>query len=216
MGREAAQNMTPIMSILGSDGTLRLTVPEGTPGAVFREGETKDGKHYSKWELVFKSLSGKISNMWFHDGDYGLNLMVSFAYDGGEDTVSFGTATPFGEDFMKKLPNINLDEFVTISPFSFIDDNGKNRRGVTVKQGDTKLENYFYDKEKKKNVHKYPNPEGDTSTFTKDDWKIYFLQARKFLVKHTEDNFIPKFADRQPKIEVSSVPYPTDYVEPTI
>lgn len=216
MGREVAEARTPIMSILGTDGTLRLTVPAGTEGAVYREYELKDGTKGSKWELVFKSLSGKISNMWFYDGDYGTNLMVSFAYDGGEDTVSFGTATPFGEDFMKKLPNINLDEFVTISPFSFIDDSGKNRRGVTVKQGDVKLENYFYDKEKKKNLHKYPNPEGDPATFTKDDWKIYFLQARKFLVKNTEENFLPKFADRQKKIEVSTVEYPTEYAEPTL
>jgi hypothetical protein len=204
------------MSILGTDGTLRLTVPEGTEGAVFREGTTASGKHYEKWELVFKSLSGKISNMWFYEGDYGVNLMVSLAYEGGEDTISFGTATPFGEDFMKKLPNINLDEYVTISPFSFIDDNGKNRRGVTVKQGDVKLENYFFDKEKKKNLHKYPNPEGDTGAYSKDDWKMYFMQARKFLVKYTEENFLPKFAHRQPKIEVSTVEYPTDYVEPTI
>jgi hypothetical protein len=237
MGREAAQSMTPIMSILGSDGTLRLTVPEGTEGAVYREYETSDGKKGSKWELVFKSLSGKISNMSFYEGDYGTNLMVTLEYwetvkdedghdkvgaDGKpvmvqkEDTISLGTATPFGEDFMKKLPNVNLDEYVTISPFSFIDDNGKNRRGVTVKQGDVKIENFFYDKEKKKNLHKYPNPEGDTGTFTKDDWKIYFLQARKFLVKYTEENFLPKFAGRQPKIEVSTVEYPTDFQEPTI
>jgi hypothetical protein len=160
-GREAAHTTTPIMSILGSDGTLRLEVPEGTEGAVHREGLTSDGKAYSKWELVFKSLSGKISNMYFYEGDYGTNLMVSLAYDGGEDTISFGTATPFGEDFMKKIPNINLDEYVNIAPYSFIDDKtGKQRRGVTIKQGDVKLTNYFYDPAKEKTLHGFPKPEG--------------------------------------------------------
>jgi hypothetical protein len=209
------------MNILGSDGTLRLTVPEGTEGAVYREYETSDGKKGSKWELIFKSLSGKISNLQTHDGDYGMNLMLSLEYDGGEDTISIGTGTPFGEDFMKKLPNINLDEYIDFAPYAFTDDAGKIRKGVSIKQGDTKIQNYFYKPSEEKggkgeNVNGYPNPEGDTSKYTKDDWKIYFMQARKFLVKHTEENFLPKFADKaHVKVTVDGTPvqapeYPTE------
>ncbi len=200
-------NNTPIMNILGSDGTLRLTVDEGTEGAKLREYETSDGKKGSKWELTFKSLSGKITNLQMYEGDYGKNLLVTLSYEGGADTISFNTTTPFGEDFMKKLPNVNLDEYVTIAPYSFVDDNGKTRKGVTVTQGDTKLQNYFYDPEKKKNLHKFPNPEGDVSKFDKDDWKIYFTQARKFLVKNTEDVFLPTFAHMN---ETPAVAYPED------
>jgi len=207
-GRGASVNTTPIMNILGSDGTLRLTVDAGTDGAKLREYETSDGKKGSKWELTFKSLSGKISNMQEFEGDYGKNLLVTLAYKGGEDTISFNTTTPFGEDFMKKLPNINLDEYVTITPYSFVDDNGKTRKGETVPQGDVKLTNYFYDPEKKKNLHKYPEPEGDTSTFDKDDWKIYFTKCRKFLVKNTEDVFLPAIAHMNPTITGGSVDYP--------
>ncbi len=182
-GRGQAINTTPIMNILGSDG----------------KG--------SKWELIFKSLSGKITNLQIFDGDYGKNLLVTLTYNGGEDTISFNTATPFGEDFMKKLPNFNLDEYVTITPYSFIDDNGKTRKGITVTQGDVKLQNYFYDAEKKKNLHKYPTPEGDTDKFDKDDWKIYFTHCRKFLVKNTEDVFLPAFAHLK---QVVAVDYPTE------
>lgn len=206
-GRGAAMQTTPIMNILGSDGTLRLTVDEGTEGAKLREYETSDGKKGSKWELTFKSLCGKISNMQMHEGDYGKNLLVTFAYEGGADTVSFNTASPYGEDFMKKLPNINLDEFVTISPYSFTDDNGKVRKGVTVTQGDVKLQNYFYDAEKKKNLHKYPEPEGDTGKYDKDDWKIYFTKCRKFLVAHVEEKFLPAYAHL---LTGTSVDYPTE------
>lgn len=195
-GRSAAVPQVSIMNILGSDGTLRLTVPEGTEGAVRRDYETSDGKKGTKYELVFKSLSGRITNMQMYEGDYGKNLLVTLTYEGGEDTISFNTSSPYGEDFMKKLPKINLDEFVTISPYSFMDENGKTRRGVTVTQGDVKLQNHFYDPEKKKNLHKYPNPEGDTDKFDKDDWKIYFTQCRKFLVKYTEDTFLPAFAHK--------------------
>lgn len=209
-GRGAAVNTTPIMNILGSDGTLRLTVDAGTEGAKLREYETSDGKKGSKWELVFKSLSGKITNLQMYEGDYGKNLLVTLSYNGGEDTISFNTATPFGEDFMKKLPNINLDEYVTIAPYSFVDDNGKTRKGVTVTQGDTKLTNYFYDPEKKKNLHKYPEPTGDVSKYDKDDWKIYFTQCRKFLVANVEEKFLPAFAHMKPTITGSSVDYPED------
>lgn len=226
MGRTAHADFPPIMNILGSDGTLRLVVPEGTEGAVFREYETSDGKKGSKWELVFKSLSGKISNLQFHDGDYGRNLMVTLAYDDGEDTISFATASPFGEDFMKKLPNLDLDEVVEIAPFSFEDDRGKIRRGVTVKQAgkgwkDDKVPNFFYkasavEGERGENINGFPTPEGDTSKYTKDDWKIYFLQARKFLTTYAEEKFLPRYADQvRVSVTVTGAPaempeYPTE------
>ena len=205
MGRVAHADFPPIMNILGSDGTLRLVVPEGTEGAVFREGETKDGTHYSKWELIFKSLSGKISNIKFHDGDYGRNLMVTLEYDDGEDTISFAIASPFGEDFMKKLPNLDLNEVVEIAPFSFEDDRGKVRRGVTVKQAgkgwkDDKVPNFFYkagpEGARGENINGFPTPEGDTTKYTKDDWIVYFAQARKFLTAYVEEKYIPLFADK--------------------
>lgn len=207
-GRGAAQATTPIMNILGSDGTLRLTVPEGTEGAKKREYETSDGKVGSKWELTFKSLAGKITNIQKYEGDYGTNLLVTLSYEGGSDTISFNTATPFGEDFMKKLPNINLDEYVVITPYSFVDENGKTRKGVTVTQGDVKLTNYFYDAEKKENIHGYPNPKGDTTKYTKEKWKLYFGEARIFLLEYVEEKFLPAFAHMSPTITGNSVDYP--------
>ncbi len=198
-GRGEVVNTTPIMNILGSDGTLRLTVPEGTEGAKLREYETSDGKKGSKWELTFKSLCGKITNMQMFEGDYGKNLLITLSYEGGSDTISFNTTTPFGEDFMKKLPNINLDEFVTIAPYSFTDDAGKTRKGVTVTQGDVKLQNFFSEvkegkdgKKSYKTLHGFPEPTGKEED--KDDWKIYFTQCRKFLVKNVEEKFLPAYA----------------------
>lgn len=207
------------MNILGSDGTIRLVVPEGTEGAKYREYETSDGKKGSKWELIYKSLSGKISNLQWYEGDYGTNLMVTLAYDDGEgntveDTLSLGTSTPFGEDFMKKLPNINLDEVVVLSPFSFVDEGGKNRRGISITQGDTKIKNFFYDADKKKNIHKYPNPDFDIDKASKDDWKLYFMQARKFLTKYLDEHFMPRFEHRKATV-TTSIRNSEDYPEMT-
>jgi hypothetical protein len=208
-GRGAAVNSTPIMSILGSDGTLRLTVDEGTEGAKLRKYETSDGKEGSKWELIFKSLTGKITNLQMYEGDYGTNLMVTLSYDGGSDTISINTNTPFGEDFMKKLPNINLDEFVTLAPYSFVDEKGKTRKGITVTQGDVKLKDFFTDSEDyKKKLHGYPMPKGDTDKYTTDKWKLYFAEARIFLSDYTTEKFIPAFAHMNPTVTGSSVDYP--------
>jgi hypothetical protein len=210
-GRGEQVNSTPIMNILGSDGTLRLAVPEGTEGAVRRDYETSDGKKGTKWELTFKSLCGRITNMQMFEGDYGKNLLVTLSYEGGSDTISFNTTTPFGEDFMKKLPNINLDEFVTIAPYNFTDEAGKTRKGVTVTQGDTKLQNYFSEMTEKdgektyKNLYGYPMPTGKEED--KDDWKIYFTQCRKFLVKNVEEKFLPAYTHM---ITGTSVDYPTE------
>lgn len=202
-GRTAGEKKTPIMNILSSDGSLRLVVPEGTDKAVYREYDYKDAKtgetkHGAKWELIFKSLAGKITNIQEYDGDYGTNFMVTLTYDGGEDVVSIGTNTAFGEDFMKKLPNINLNEFVTLSPFSFTDANGKSRKGISITQGDAKIDNFFSEKwtegGRPKALNGYPEPKGDTSKYTKDKWKAYFLDARIFLVDYTKEHFLPQFA----------------------
>lgn len=221
MARIESEMNTPLMYILGSDGTLRLQVDPNTEGARLRQYETSDGKKGEKWELIFKGLEGTISNMQTYEGEYGKNLLVTIAYDGGEDTLSINTATPYGEDFMKKLPNLDIDRPVKLVPYAFTDDNGKVRKGITVMQEGhgwekDKAPNFFYDPEKKKNLHKFPDPEGDTSTFDTDDWKMYFTKARKFLVKYTEDNFVSKFEHLRPKIEASTVAYPEMDGAPTI
>lgn len=221
MARIESEMNTPLMYILGSDGTLRLQVDPGTDGARLRQYETSDGKKGEKWELIFKGLEGTISNIQTFDGDYGKNLLVTIEYDGGADTVSLGTNTAYGEDFMKKLPNLDLERPIKFVPYCFADDNGKIRKGVTVFQEghgwtDDKAPNFFFDPVAKKNLHKYPEPEGDTATYDTDDWKMYFTKARKFLIKYTEDKIMPRYEHLRPKIEKSNVPYPEMDAAPTI
>lgn len=187
------------ITVLGSTGDFRMSVPEGTEGAKYREYETSDGKTGGKWEKVYKSIGGKIIGVEFFEGDYGKNLIVTFDVGEGDPVkVSLSTNTPFGEDVMKKIQNINLEENVVFSPYAFEDDKGKLRKGISITQGDEKIMNYYYDPEKKKNLHKYPEPEGDTKEFDKDDWKIYFTKVRKFLVAEVEKNVIPNIPAHTP------------------
>lgn len=171
-----------------ADGTLRVSVPEGTPNAVRREFEKSDKTTGVKHELVYDALSGKITNVSFFDGDYGKLLQIKIEDTGGSVYLSLSTAGSFGEDFMKKLPNVQLDSEVKFVPYSFEDDNGKTKKGITIYQNKEKIKNFFFDAENKKNLNGYPDPEGDTNKYDSDDWKLYFISARKFLIEYTEKN----------------------------
>lgn len=178
------------VSIL-SDATMRLVVPEGTEGAVKRDYETSDGKTGTKHELVFTELSGFIKEISFYDGDFGKLIQLKVE-DGDEEPVvlSLGTATNFGEDIMKKLPNIDLEKRVTLSPYSFEDkETKKNHRGISIKQDDQKIESFYYDKAKKKNINGYPDTKFKSKKVSSDDWKLYFLNARVFLIEDITKRF---------------------------
>lgn len=183
-----------------ADGKFHLTVPEGTEGAVKREYETSDGKKGEKWELVADFISGVINNLNVRDGDYGKQLFISFANEEGDESkppvvISLNISSNFAEDFMKKLPNINIEKKVKLVPYSFEDENGKKCRGITVYQDDKKIKGYYHEKKTVKKgkkeftrlvpIHGYPAPEG-AEKFDSDDWKIYFAQARKFLMGEVE------------------------------
>ncbi len=193
------------VSILGSDASLRIVVKEGTEGSEVREYETSDGKKGKKTEMVFQKLTGKITNVAFQDGDFGKMLQLTVSDDAGDLVLSVSTEQNFGEDIMKKLPNIDLSKEVTISPFTFEDDKGKTKKGVTITQNDVKIKNFFYDEAAKQNSNGYPNVEVG-KTYDKDDWKIYFMQARKFLVGYITEKFVNTSTPASNEINPDDVP----------
>ncbi len=178
------------VSIL-SDGLLHLAATESTPGAVKREYETSDGKKGSKWELVYTELTGMITKIAFRDGDFGKSLQLSVT-DEEDSTIvlSVNTQSNFAEDLMKKLPAIDLKKSVKIAPYSFEDEKGKKKRGVTIYQEEEKIQNYFYSVKSKKNIHGYPDPKVKKGKpFSKEQWKMYFMEARLFLIEFITEHF---------------------------
>jgi hypothetical protein len=112
--------------------------------------------------------------------------------DGWKPVVALSTSSREAEDLMKKLPGIDFKKEVKLRPFNFEGTGGDEVRGIEVLQSDgtdftIKIKNFFRDAEKKENINGFPNPEGDTTSYSKDDWKLYFLLARKFLVAYTRD-----------------------------
>lgn len=182
-----------------ADGSLRMAVDEFTEGAVRRDYELKDGTSGTKYELVFTEVSGLITDVKFHDGEYGksLNLTIS---DGDDKPVilSLQTAQNFGEDMMKKLLAIDLSVPVRLAPYSLVDKaTGKTRKGITVYQVvngvETKIKNYFQEGEGKESKLLYGYPEVPAGhgkkAPTKDDWKMYFMQCRIFMTNYISEHF---------------------------
>lgn len=183
-------------------GTFRVQVDKDNPDAIRRDYETSDGKTGTKYERIVNSLIGYIEDIQFRDGDFGMQIFIALDenFAGEKPVIALNTSAREAEDFMKKLPNINLLKEVRLRPFNFEGSEGDEVRGMEILQPDpsgefnVKITNFFRDAEKKININGFPNPEGDTEGFSKDDWKIYFLQARKFLVAHTRDVMQAKVA----------------------
>lgn len=177
-----------------ADGTLRLPVTEFTEGAVKREYETSDGKTGTKHELVFTEISGFITKVEFHDGEYGKLLQITMSEEGEDDViVSLNTSSNFGEDMMKKLMSIDTQKKVRLVPYSFTGEKGKSKKGLTVYQDEQKVKNYFTEGEgeKTKLLHGYPAiPKvAKGKVISSDEWKLYFMQARLFMIGYIEENF---------------------------
>lgn len=188
------------VSIL-ADGLFHKNVPEGTEGARVRKYKTSDGVEGEKTELVYSEIIGKITNINFYEGNFGNQLQVTVT-DGDEEpiVISMSASSNYGEDFMKKLPNVDMDKVVKIQPYSFTDEKKKTKKGVTIWQHNgkkaEKLTNYFYDVEKKKNLHGYPDFPAAITKLLKEGkkvptakWKLYFAEANEFLVEFIREKF---------------------------
>lgn len=189
-----------------SDGKFHEKVDEGTEGAVLRKYELKDGTKGEKWELLYRSIANvRIVNIEFEASEYGPDNIVTTFKDGDEEVKwSEGTNTNFGTDYMKKLPNMDFSLPLTISPYAFEDERGKERRGVTINQNGDKVQGYFWDEATNKPGNGFPEPEGDRETYDSDDWKVYFIGVRKFLVAFTKERVVPAVLSAEPA-EVEAV-----------
>jgi len=171
------------IKIVASTGKFHMEVPEGTEGAIIREGEV-NGKEFRKVEQTFDTLAGKIKTIDVKDTDWGTNLYIKI-----EDIVlGLNTDGSFAQDLMKKIPNIDLKQEVLLQPYSFKNEKDKDVRGVTVKQNGEKILNYFFDAEAKKELHGYPVFPKNWKKYTKDQWKVFGISVKTFLNEYTLEN----------------------------
>lgn len=214
-GKEQSQTSGTWYSI--NEGKFKKKVTEETEGAIARKWETPDGKSGIKYELHYNALFGIIQSIKIVEGEYGQQVVVQLDKDEDGETpmIAISMNSKYGVDFLKKLPNIKLDQEVRLMPFNFENDDGKEVTGIRVdhKDGDgkfkVKVENFFSDGTK--SINGYPEPAANAKeTYSKADWKNYFgYVVPKFLTTYTTENVLPKFHGKTTMPE-----YPEEEIKP--
>jgi hypothetical protein len=220
MSREHIEQPKKYYTVIG--GSFRVQVPKDDPAAIMREWKSADGKSSGvKYERIVSALFGFIQDVSFFDGDYGMQITIKLDFNDKQEqpVIALNAASREGEDFLKKLPSIDLTKEVKLRPYNFTGEGGDEVRAMDIRQPDNlgdfkvKITNFFRDDVKKENINGFPNPDGDVSEYSKDDWKIHFLSARKFLINYTRTNICPKFQDLQHHITTTAdaeAVYPED------
>lgn len=189
MGLNKSTRMQGTFATVIADGSVRVKGIEGEEGVVERKITLKDGSTMVKWEHVYNDITGRVTSIQFNDGDYGKSIWVTVSSD-VDIILSLNVESEFASDVMKKLPNIEFMDEVKFQPYSFVDEKGKKRKGMTVIQGENKIKSFFVD-ENNKSINGFPEVE-EGKTYDSSDWKVYFINVWKFLVDYTEKNTIPK------------------------
>lgn len=190
-----------------ADGRFSEKVNEGDEGAeLYTWNDKKTGEEKSKWVRRYKSVDNVfITNIRFETGEYGENILLTLSDGENEVVWSEGTSTNFGTDLMKKLPNVDFSAKVSIQPYAFPTENGKEKKGVSIFQND-KITDFFWDG--KENLHGFPVRPKEMDAMDSDDWKVFFIEVKKFLTNYTKENIVPKFAEgiEQKDVPVKNIP----------
>lgn len=186
-------------------GKLREKVEEGTEGAIKRSGEVA-GTPFKKWELVYPGITAFVTKVELQDGKYGKNVLIHMTDSNDESfIVSLGAENSrTGVPFMQALPNIDLKKELTLKPYKFDNDKGENVEGLQIKQGDTKVDSAFYDKDKKENLLGMPKAEADKKG--QINWKLYFATRDQWLQDYLlENGFLTEavYEETNEKVEIA-------------
>lgn len=176
-----------------SSGGFSEKVAEGTPGAVSREWAIparggEEPKSGTTHEILYKTLSGRITGASINDGQYGTDVIVNLNTDNGPVVLTMKLDSPFAQDFLKKALNIDEDKDVLLNAWAIEDEKGKTRRGLAIKQGDDKIPSAFESMVDGKREYHMGFPQPPVGTKTSDMWKHYFMGTRIWLRSYVEEN----------------------------
>lgn len=193
------------------DDDVKSYIDENGKKVVRRDYELSDGTTGCKWEHVYKSITGMVKYVGLYDGDYGSQVSLTIADEGEEGIImSLNCKQTFGQDVMKKLPNVDFTKEVDLRPYSFDDkETGKNKRGITIWQEGERVLNYFYDVDKKEVLHSFPVPEKAYDKMDSDDWVVFFVGVTKFLKAYTRENILPQFQTSDEEVKAYASPEET-------
>lgn len=118
---------------------------------------TKGNKSYRKYH---QGITGELDSVSIRDTNFGQELSISLKSADSQMYLNFALKdqkdfvdSNYAEDLISKLPNLEKGRTYTVNPFRFTPEGEKyDRTGVSVKQGDLKIERAF--------TNSYINKEG--------------------------------------------------------
>lgn len=186
----------------GFQFTTRTT--EGSEGATKRT-ILKDGEEpRDVWEHLFKDLTGNIVSIELKQGKFGkqYEIIINDLLD--TMILQLPAESGYADTLICRLPNIDPLQSVKLVPYSFIPEGKKKKKdGLNVFQNDVKILSAFT----KENHNGAPQPE--KPVMDEDEWKIYFMQLRKFYSKVVL-SFNDKLKALKPETKNSYVPEQAD------
>lgn len=187
------------------DGSLRQKASEGHPEAIRRDW-TAGGESGTVWEIPSKAAFGIITDVSFYEGEKDgrkfttLNITLDENEDGKVPVLTAGIDTKYAQEILKKLPNVDFENEVRIRPYSYLKEgDDKNTVGVEITQRGSdntfskKVNDYFYDWDKREVKHGYPKPPKEKEDMTSKDWRRYFEDANDFVIEYIKSKIVPKF-----------------------
>jgi len=186
-------------------GNFVKKADKDNPQARKRDFKLKDGTEGTKYEIVFMNWEGIIKGIEFEKGKYGRQCKILL----NDAIITLGTNDRYFQDLACKLLSADLSKPILFHPYDMEVD-GKRKTGISMKQGEEKLKNYFWDGEKR--THEFP--EVDEEKKTRDTyWKSYFMEVEEFLVEKLRGIEFKKNTtpDNEPVLEgTEDIETPTD------
>jgi len=200
MGLHSEKDKPRYLTIL-ADGKLHERVDEETEGAKVRTKKDKDGNVEDVvdkdgnliYELTYPGITANIKKIKFNEGDYGTNINIDLEdEDDNKYVLSLQCSSNYGERFMEVLPNLDLNEEVEFTPYSFTPRGSSDKvRGITISQNGEKLESAFAVKDEDGNydvlIKGFPMPDAKKK-YNSEKWKTFFSQRREWLMDYMIDS----------------------------
>ncbi len=178
------------------DGALARQVPAGTDGAKSRINKNEK----EVFEIYERGLTGRLAGIQLkkHD-DFGWQMIVTLIPTGFEDykhIINISKESRFYSSFVERLPNINRELPITISPYSFVPrGETKKKSGFTITQetgldAPLKIQSAYrvnegtQEQPKWVNKYGYPTLTKEWGKMEETEQKMFFLQVDDLLTKH--------------------------------
>lgn len=182
------------------DGKITRKVNQETPNAVARTNKKGD----TVYELQYDKLEATIEKMQIEKDDFGKKLVVTLSEAADRYLLTIPVESKFFDHFCAKIGNVNIEQPVTIAPYSFIPKGeAQKKSGLNFYQKGLPESHYAKKKDGTPDIGKVGyyftdeepkgKPQPASAKLDEDEWKIFKMQERKFYCE-----FIAKVFGNEP------------------